>query len=123
MRKLGPRLLLVALIALGAWLWRSGQFAQTRELDWHLGADRFSIREVEIQIWNGDEELLKREVFFFPDGAPAQIAQKVPLPNGSYLARVFVKRASHARAEQFTQMLEVGGDLLVLSLGRQGGPR
>jgi hypothetical protein len=128
MRKLWPRLLLLALIASGALLWKSGRFVQSRELDWQMGADSFSIREVEIQIWNEDAKLLKREVFFFPDGAPSQIAQKVTLSDGNYLARVFVKRAAQGRAEQYTQMLQVSREALVLSLrdpGRRepGGPR
>ncbi len=125
MRKLWPRLLLLALIAFGAWLWKSGLFVQSRELEWQMGADRASIREVEIQIWNEDAELLKREVFFFPDGAPSQIAQKVTLSDGNYLARVFVKRAAQGRVEQYTQMLQVSREALVLSLrspGGRGGP-
>src|SRR6266849_1502076 len=125
MRKLWPRLLLLALIAFGAWLWKSGLFVQSRELEWQIGADRASIREVEIQIWNEDAELLKREVFFFPDGAPSQIAQKVTLSDGNYLARVFVKRAAQGRVEQYTQMLQVSREALVLSLrspGGRGGP-
>ncbi len=121
MRKLWPRLLLVALIAFGAWLWKNGRFVQSRELEWQIGADRASIREVEIQIWNEDADLLKREVFFFPDGAPSQIAQKVALSDGNYLARVFVKRAAQARVEQYTQMLQVSREALVLSLRSPGG--
>src|SRR6266852_3852941 len=121
MRKLWPRLLLLALIAFGAWLWKSGLFVQSRGLEWQMGADCASIREVEIQIWNEDADLLKREVFFFPDGAPSQIAQKVALSDGNYRARVFVKRAAQARVEQYTQMLQVSREALVLSLRSPGG--
>src|SRR5260370_32580759 len=122
MRKVGPRLRLRGLIAFGAWLWKSGRFVQSGELEWQIGADRASIREVEIQIWNEDAELLKREVFFFPDGAPPRIAQKVPLSDGKYLARVFVKRAAQPRVEQYTQMLQVSREALVLSLRSPDGP-
>jgi|GEM_PF-3166707 len=123
MRKLAPRLLLLALIAFGAWLWKSGPFVQSRELEWQMGPDRASISEVEIQIWNEEAQLLKREVFFFPDGAPSQIGQKVQLSDGNYLARVFVKRAAQGRVEQYTQMLQVNSEALVLSLRSPGGPR
>src|SRR5260370_9319740 len=116
MRKLGPRLLLLAMIACGAGLGKSGRFVQSRELEWQIGADRASIREVEIQIWNEDAELLKREGFFFPDGAPQRIAHKVPLSDGKYLARVFVKRAAQPRFEQYPQMLQVSREALALSL-------
>jgi hypothetical protein len=114
---------LVALVAGGAWLWTSGRFVQTRELDWQVGEDRSSIRAVEIQIWTERGELLKREEFFFPDGPPAEIIQKVPLSDGDYLVRVFVKRGAEGRSETYAQALHVRARAIALGLRRSGDAR
>ena len=113
----------MALIACGVWLWNNGRFAQTREVDWQVGEDRFSIREVEIQIWNQQGELLKREQLFFPDGAPAQIVQKVPLADGDYLARVFVKRSRDGASDAYAQTLHVSAKAIAAPLRGAGAQR
>ncbi len=118
-----PRLLLVGLVAGGAWLWQSGRFAQARELRWQVGEDRSSIREVEIQIWSAAGELLKREVFFFPEGGPAEIAQKVPLSDGEYLVRAFIKRAPGQAWEHEERRIEIKDKVVALPLRRSTGSR
>ena len=110
---------LLALVAIGLWLWKSAWFVQNREIYWQLGEDRSTIREVEIQIWTSGGELLKRGVFFFEDGAPAEIIQQVPLKQGVYLTRVFVKRAGRPSGEQYAQTLQIGAEAArVLALPR-----
>ncbi len=112
-----PRLLLLGFVALGVWLWNGGFFAQTRELYWEVGADRSSIREVEIQLFDLKGNLLKREVLFFDGGAPAAIAQKVALADGDYRARIFVKRDGSPGDEQHAPTIHVEGKQpLLLSL-------
>jgi hypothetical protein len=76
---------------------------------------------VEIQLWNERGELLKREVFFYPDGAPPEIVQKVPLADGEYLARVFLKRSPDASSEQFAQTFHVSGNVILLQLRGAAG--
>lgn len=90
-RQLVPRFLLVALVAVGAWLWQSGWWPQARELRWQLGAERAFLSEAEIQIWNLGGELLKREVFFFSQGAPPELVQRLSVKDGEYLIRIFLK--------------------------------
>jgi hypothetical protein len=110
---------LLALVAIGLWLWKSAWFVQNRELCWQLGEDRSTIREVEIQIWSTRGELLTRGVFFFEDGAPAEIIQQVPLKQGVYLTRVFVKRAGRPSGEQYAETLQIGAEAArVLALRR-----
>lgn len=108
MGKLLRGLPLLALLTVGVWLWNSAWFVQNRTLDWQVGNDRTAIREVEIQIWNTQGELLKRGVFFYAEGAPAEITQEVPLKQGLYLGRVFVKRAGQRADEQYSQRLQIG---------------
>ncbi len=95
---------------------------QTRELHWQVDEDRGSIRELEIQIWNERGELLKREVLFFADGAPAEIVQKVPLADGDCLVRTFVKRAAQPVSEQYAQTIHVSGNGIVLRLQGSNEP-
>ena len=123
MRNLLPRFLLVALLAGGLWLWNNGRFAQTREVDWQVGEDRASIREVEIQIWNERGQLLKREELFFPDGAPAQIVQRIALADGDYLARVFVKRSRDGASDAYAQTLHVSAKAIAAPLRGEGVAR
>ena len=123
LRSLTPRFLLVALLAGGLWLWNNGRFAQTREVDWQVGEDRASIREVEIQIWNERGQLLKREELFFPDGAPAQIVQRIALADGDYLARVFVKRSRDGASDAYAQTLHVSAKAIAAPLQGEGVPR
>jgi hypothetical protein len=110
------RLLLVALVAGGAALWTSGRFPQPREISWHLGNERASIRELEIQIWNPRGELLKREVLYFPDGAPAEILEKAWLADGDYLARIFIRRSPNGPSEQRALDFQVAQKALALSI-------
>lgn len=116
------RLGVLAFIALGVWLWQSNVFVQPRELIWQVGEDR-SIAWVEIQLWSGQGELIKREAFSFAQGAPFELAQKVPLIEGTYQARVFIRRGAGAE-EAYAQTVRVGSERsLVLSLrGSDGRP-
>lgn len=103
-------------VGLGVWLWKSNLFVQSRELIWQVGDDR-AIASVEIQLWNESGELVKREVFTFTDGAPAELVQKIQLGKGSYQARVFIRRTAGSAEEHYAQTVHVGGDgTLVLSL-------
>jgi hypothetical protein len=109
-------LLLVALVAGGAGLWQSGWFAQARELRWQLGEDRSSLAEVEIQIWNSAGELLKREVFFFANGAPAELVQRLSLKDGEYRVERFVKRKNGKGAGHGGRWIDITQKVTVLPL-------
>jgi hypothetical protein len=107
---------LLVFVGLGVWLWKSNLFVQSRELTWQVGDDR-AISSVEIQLWNEGDELVKRELFAFADGAPAELVQKIQLGEGSYRARVFIRRAAGSAEEQYAQTVRVGSEAtVVLSL-------
>ncbi|MBI3183189.1 MAG: hypothetical protein HYZ28_13715 [Myxococcales bacterium] len=108
-------LLLVALV--GLWLWKGGGglFPTGRELVYELPIDS-TIREVEIQLWDG-EELLKREAISFADGPAPSVVQKLPLKEGEYLARVFIRRRDAGSPEAFSRKVHVGdAETVVTSL-------
>jgi hypothetical protein len=73
---------------------------------------------VEIQIWSPAGELLKREVFFFAEGAPSEIVQKVPLKDGEYLIRTFIKRAPDGALEHEKRRIKIEAKAIVLPLGQ-----
>ncbi len=102
------RLPFFAFLAVGLWLWKGGLFPQDRELVWTLGEDRASVRKLEIQLWDDEGHLLKREELFFHQGAPAQVTQKVSLRQGHYTARVFVLREGRTDSESRVRDLEIG---------------
>jgi hypothetical protein len=111
-----PRLLLILLVAGGAGLWQSGWFTQTREFRWQLGEDRSSLAEVEIQIWNSAGELLKREAFFFANGVPAELIQRLALKDGEYRIETFVKRKNGQESGHGGRWIDVTQKVIVLPL-------
>lgn len=108
MSRLRKRLPLLLLLAAGVWLWRGGGgiFPAGRELVWQLPDDR-SIREVELQLWAG-EQLLKRESRFFPSGPALEMVQKLSLREGDYQARVFIGREGAAASQVISRAVRVG---------------
>ena len=118
-----PRFLLVALVGGGALLWQSGWFAQARELRWQLGEDRSSLAEVEIQIWNSAGELLKREVFFFADGAPSELVQKLSLRDGEYRIETFVKQKNGKGSGHGGRWIDITEKVIVLPLPQSSAAR
>jgi len=104
------RLPFFAFLAVGLWLWKGGLFPQERELVWTLGDERATVRKLEIQLWDDEGRLLKREELFFPQGAaPAQVTQKVSLKEGHYTARIFVQREGGGESpEARVRELEIG---------------
>lgn len=78
-------------------LWQAGFFPRERELVWHLGEDRASIRSVELQLWSAQGELIKREQLFFPEGPGPELSQSITLLKGEYQAQIFVRREGEAK--------------------------
>jgi hypothetical protein len=97
------RLALILFVGLGLWVWKDGRlFAREREISWQTPDDRSALRKVEIQILGPAGDVLKREEFFFRDGAPPHLSQRLVLKNGGYRAMVFTQRAGEA-TQQFTE--------------------
>lgn len=102
------RLPFFAFLALGLWLWKSGLLPQDREISWRLGAERTQVSGLEIQLWDDGGHLLKREEFFF-QAAPEVVTQKVPLKEGHYTARIFLKHPGQEGSEQRVRSVDIGG--------------
>jgi hypothetical protein len=107
-RRLGP-LVLVGLVALGAFFWRGGLglLPVERTLVWKVRGEFGSIRRVELQLYDG-EKLLKREELQTPSGLTLEPTQKLLLGRGTYTARVLVWREKAAEPEASAVELEVG---------------
>jgi len=87
---LWKRLPFLLLVAVGVLIWRTGYMPKDRTLVWDLPDDA-SIRQVEVQLYEG-EDLLKREQFFFPDGPRAKVEEHVKLGRGDYQVRFVFER-------------------------------
>lgn len=101
------RLPLLAVVALGLFLWNSDLFVQRRVLVWRLPEPTERIARVEIQLYAEDGELVKREELSLPGGAPAEIQQELALKRGRYMGRVFLKDTA-GQERQRTRSLEIG---------------
>lgn len=109
---------MLALVALGVWLYQSSLFPQDRQLVWRLESGGEAITQLELQLWSPENQLLKREVQSFPHGAPAQVEQKLSLSEGRYEARYVIDRVG-GKQEAGKRTLEVGGEKTYhLTLGR-----
>jgi hypothetical protein len=93
MKRLGL-LPVLAIAALGAWLWKGafGLLPAERELSWAVPGEWAPIRAVEMQLYDG-ETLIKREELSTPNGLMREPVQKVALKGRvKYQARLFVTR-------------------------------
>lgn len=112
------RLPVLLFVALGLWLYKSDLFPQDRTLRWETGPTRALIRGVELQLWTQDGQLLKREQFAFPDGAPGVVAQTLALSEGTYDARYVIDRQGRAQEAGRRELRVNDGAEYVLPLGR-----
>lgn len=88
------RLPFLLLAALGIWLWKgaSGSFPVARELVIALPAGGPPIREVDLQLYDGDV-LLKREVRSAASGLAGDLTAEVSLRDGEYRMQLYLLRA------------------------------
>ncbi|HZA52348.1 MAG TPA: hypothetical protein VE549_16500 [Myxococcaceae bacterium] len=107
--------LLPLVLALGAGLWFFGRAAQEREILWQLPDDRASIARVEIQLRDGEGVLVQRAEFYYPRGAPPEIAQKVRLAGARYEAQVHLS-GRDGGARTWRQPLDLDGERVVAPL-------
>lgn len=103
------RIALLALIALGWWLWNASFFPQARELIWRLDDHPESINQVEVQIYDRGGALLKREERHF-ERAPGEMIQQISLASGDNPVRIFVGRIGQEPIDQYLGTLHVGSE-------------
>lgn len=113
------RLPVLLFVAVGIWLYKSNLFPQERTLRWQTGQSRALIRGVELQLWSLEGELLKREQFALPSGAPAEVVQTVPLSEGKYDARYVIDREGSAQEAGARELRVDEAAEYVLPLGRR----
>lgn len=112
------RLPLLLVAAVGIWLFQSR--GSERTLIWQLPRDRAQITQLEVQLWDAEGTLLKRETFFFESGAPAEVPQKVTLPEGTYQAQIFIGR-SGAPTRGIERALKVDAETIWVNLADARG--
>lgn len=112
------RLPVLLFVALGLWLYKSDLFPQERTLRWQTGQRRAQIRGVELQLWSLEGELLKREQFALPQGAPSELVQTLSLKEGTYDARYVIDRDGSAQEAGKRELRVTDGAEYVLPLGR-----
>ncbi|MBL8950983.1 MAG: hypothetical protein JNK82_09420 [Myxococcaceae bacterium] len=92
----------------GLFLWRGGLglFPVEREITWHLWGDFATIRQIEVQLYDGDQ-LLKREQLSTPTGAGFEPTSKLQLKEGDYRGLVMIWRADAGAAEVHEHVVHV----------------
>ncbi len=110
------RLPLIVAALLGLWLWQGGAgFLPTeREVIWQLPGEAADIRQVELQLWRG-EDLLQRIELKYPQGASGDPVAKLSLKPGAYVARAFVRRAGGSAAQPFSKPVQVSDEKTVVA--------
>ncbi len=102
------RLPIILAALAGLYLWRGGLglFPVEREITWHLWGDFATIRQVDVQLYDG-EQLLKRQRLTTPNGATAEPSSKLQLKRGDYRSLVMLWRADAGSPEIREQALHV----------------
>ncbi|WP_255442500.1 MULTISPECIES: hypothetical protein [Corallococcus] len=114
---LPKRLALIAIVAVGLWLWRATDVPE-RQLILQLDGEGWSrARAMDLQVVDPEEHILKREERFFASGPPPEVTFKVGLPQGSFRMRLFVKVEGQEPRVRLEEPLTVGeGEAIVRQL-------
>jgi hypothetical protein len=90
-------LVFVALVLAVAWSNGFGCFPSDRVVTWQFPVEYAQVRQVDLQIWRGDE-LVKREERAFEKGITEELRSRVPLSSGQYQALSIVTFADGGTA-------------------------
>ncbi|WP_208719298.1 hypothetical protein [Corallococcus sicarius] len=114
---LPKRLALIAIVAVGLWLWKATDVPE-RQLILQLdGAGWSDVRAMDLQVVDSEEQILKREERFFTNGPPPEVTFKVPLPEGTFRTRVFLKVQGREQRVRLEERVSVGeGEAIVRQL-------
>ncbi|WP_404373268.1 hypothetical protein ACIHQR_19000 [Corallococcus coralloides] len=105
---LPKRLALIAIVALGLWLWRVTDVPE-RQLIYRLEGDGWGdVRAVDLQVLDSEEHIVKREERFFADGPPLEVTFKVDLPEGTFRTLLFLQVDGREKRDVIRGRLMVG---------------
>ncbi|WP_171437349.1 hypothetical protein [Corallococcus exercitus] len=108
------RLALIAIVAVGLWLWKATDLPE-RQIIFQLTGDGWSsARALDLQVLDDEEHILKREERFFANGPPPEVTFKMRLPEGTFRALLFVKVEGREQRVRLEERLTVGeGEAIV----------
>ncbi|RKH54713.1 hypothetical protein [Corallococcus aberystwythensis] len=108
------RLALIAIVAVGLWLWKATDLPE-RQIILQLTGDGWSsARALDLQVLDDEEHILKREELFFANGPPPEVTFKMRLPEGTFRALLFVKVEGREPRVRVEERLTVGeGEAIV----------
>jgi hypothetical protein len=118
------RLYLLAVLGLGAVLWKGGFgfLATERSLSWRLPVRHGEVRRLDLQLWAG-QTLLKREELETPGGLTAEPVSRLGLERGQHRAVATLWLASAPRPVVLRQDFDPGTDAdIVLSFPDRAPP-
>jgi hypothetical protein len=106
---LPKRLALIAIVAVGLWLWKATDLPE-RQLIYRLeGDDWGDVRAMDLQVLDPeDDHIVKREERFFADGPTPEVTFKVDLPEGTFRTLLFLQVEGRARRDVVRGRLTVG---------------
>lgn len=106
---LPKRLALIAIVALGLWLWKVTDVPE-RQLIYRLEGDDWSdVRAMDLQVVDPkDEHIVKREERFFAEGPPMEVTFKVDLPEGTFQTLLFLQVEGREKRDVIRGRLMVG---------------
>lgn len=109
------RLPLLALVALGLWLWQVTGTPE-RELVFQFSGDEWAqVRALDFQLVAEDGKVLKREERFFASAPPPpELTFKADLPEGPWQARFFFKVQGREERLRLEDRLVVGEDRYIV---------
>lgn len=106
------RLPLLVMGVLGVVLWKTGFFGfapQERTIVWRFPVSYGEVRNLELQVWAGDE-LIKREESAHAAGLVGEPSFVVPLRNGTYRGTAVLSLLHGQKPTVFQRDFEVGSD-------------
>ncbi|AFE05690.1 hypothetical protein COCOR_04184 [Corallococcus coralloides DSM 2259] len=119
---LPKRLALIAIVALGLWLWKVTDVPE-RQLIYRLeGDDWGDVRAMDLQVLDSEEHIVKREERFFADGPPMEVTFKVDLPEGTFRTLLFLQVEGREKRDVVRGRLMVGEAQAIVVPLRLPGP-
>ncbi len=108
------RLPLLAVVALGLWLWQGGAgvVPVQHTLIWKVPGSYASIRKVETQLWDGDHLLVRAELQT-PKGLTLDPERTLTIARGRYRSELLVWREGSNQPEVSRVPVEIDSDVTV----------